>query len=266
MLLGNLFRDQLDRYGELETIADRWAAVVAARPAARRSCSTPTTRWSPTSAATPRAASTSASTTTRSRCPSSSTRRTPSTAAAAGTPTPTSAVYLAHLGHYRCPNCGQERPTPDGRGHATSSCAASAAPPSRCDGARAVELPLPGLYNVYNALGAAALSLSARRRARRRRRRPGGRRARVRPRRDARPRRPPDLDPAGQEPGRRQRGAAHARARGRASSTCSACSTTAPPTAATSRWVWDADWELLVGRVRAHDLLAARAPPSSRCG
>ena len=25
MLLGNLFRDQLDRYGELETIADRWA-------------------------------------------------------------------------------------------------------------------------------------------------------------------------------------------------------------------------------------------------
>ena len=31
MLLANLFRDQLDRYGELETIADRWAAVVAAR-------------------------------------------------------------------------------------------------------------------------------------------------------------------------------------------------------------------------------------------
>src|SRR5215213_8672666 len=30
VLLANLFRDQLDRYGELETIADRWAAVVAA--------------------------------------------------------------------------------------------------------------------------------------------------------------------------------------------------------------------------------------------
>ena len=28
ILLGNLFRDQLDRYGELEAIADRWAAVV----------------------------------------------------------------------------------------------------------------------------------------------------------------------------------------------------------------------------------------------
>src|SRR3954469_10934164 len=30
-LLGNLFRDQLDRYGELELIADRWAAVVKDR-------------------------------------------------------------------------------------------------------------------------------------------------------------------------------------------------------------------------------------------
>ena len=32
LLLANLFRDQLDRYGELETIADRWAEVVAALP------------------------------------------------------------------------------------------------------------------------------------------------------------------------------------------------------------------------------------------
>src|SRR4051812_4626226 len=31
MLLGNLFRDQLDRYGELETIADRWAVIAAGR-------------------------------------------------------------------------------------------------------------------------------------------------------------------------------------------------------------------------------------------
>ena len=36
MLLGNLFRDQLDRYGELETIADRWAAVVAGAAADAR--------------------------------------------------------------------------------------------------------------------------------------------------------------------------------------------------------------------------------------
>ncbi len=30
--LGNLFRDQLDRYGELEHIADRWRTAVAALP------------------------------------------------------------------------------------------------------------------------------------------------------------------------------------------------------------------------------------------
>ena len=34
LLLGNLFRDQLDRYGELDTIADRWLEVAARTPAA----------------------------------------------------------------------------------------------------------------------------------------------------------------------------------------------------------------------------------------
>src|SRR6476659_7715702 len=34
VLLGNLFRDQLDRYGELETVAARWRDAVAALPAA----------------------------------------------------------------------------------------------------------------------------------------------------------------------------------------------------------------------------------------
>ncbi len=33
VLLGNLFRDQLDRYGELEHIAERWRAATAALPA-----------------------------------------------------------------------------------------------------------------------------------------------------------------------------------------------------------------------------------------
>ena len=32
MTLGNLFRDQLDRYGELELVAERWRAMVAALP------------------------------------------------------------------------------------------------------------------------------------------------------------------------------------------------------------------------------------------
>ena len=45
--LGNLFRDQLDRYGELEIVAERWRAMVARAAAPRRcSSSTPTIRWS----------------------------------------------------------------------------------------------------------------------------------------------------------------------------------------------------------------------------
>jgi len=71
-------------------------------------------------------------------------------------------VYLGHLGVYRCPSCGAERPAPT-----------VAAERITFDGTRGssfelvtplgrapVELPLPGLYNVYNALGAAALCLS----------------------------------------------------------------------------------------------------------
>ena len=34
IVLGNLFRDQLDRYGELEHLADEWAEVVASRAGA----------------------------------------------------------------------------------------------------------------------------------------------------------------------------------------------------------------------------------------
>ena len=51
LLLSNLFRDQLDRYGELELLADRWAALVARLEGGRASCSTRTTRWWPTSGA-----------------------------------------------------------------------------------------------------------------------------------------------------------------------------------------------------------------------
>jgi UDP-N-acetylmuramyl tripeptide synthase len=155
MLLGNLFRDQLDRYGELETIADRWAAVVARSPAqlvlnaddpliadlGRKS--------SPTyfgvdddSLALPELQHASDSKHCR-RC---------------GHAYVYTAVYLAHLGHYRCPNCGQRRPQPDVVATDVELRGIRSAAFTLRD--RRIELPLPGLYNVYNALGAAALTLS----------------------------------------------------------------------------------------------------------
>jgi UDP-N-acetylmuramyl tripeptide synthase len=161
ILLGNLFRDQLDRYGELDTIADRWAAMAAATgPRVRLVLNADDPliadlgRDAPNvtyfgvedqSVAIPEMQHASDSKHCR-RC---------------GAAYAYDAVYLGHLGRYRCATCGQERPTPS-----------VAAERIELDGTRRsvfelttpvgsarVELPLPGLYNVYNALGAAALCL-----------------------------------------------------------------------------------------------------------
>jgi lipid II isoglutaminyl synthase (glutamine-hydrolysing) len=162
ILLGNLFRDQLDRYGELETIADRWAEVVSGLPAdialalnaddpliADLGRSNPQARYfgiEDRSVALAEMQHASDSKHCR-RC---------------GTAYVYDAVYLGHLGVYSCPNCGQQRPVP-----------AVSADEIELEGTRdarftlrtpvgsaRVTLPLPGLYNVYNALGAASLCLA----------------------------------------------------------------------------------------------------------
>jgi UDP-N-acetylmuramyl tripeptide synthase len=161
VLLGNLFRDQLDRYGELETIADRWAAVVAGLPQATRlilGADDPLIadlgrhREDVTlfgveddSVAVPEMQHASDSKHCR-RC---------------GAAYQYDAIYLGHLGRYHCPNCGQQRPTPQIRAEqitlqGTTSASFELVTPA---GSRRVALPLPGLYNVYNALAAAALCL-----------------------------------------------------------------------------------------------------------
>jgi UDP-N-acetylmuramyl tripeptide synthase len=70
-------------------------------------------------------------------------------------------AFVGHLGHYSCPGCGAERPRPE--------VAATAIELRGMDGSRStvrtpageivLELPLPGLYNVYNALAAVATGL-----------------------------------------------------------------------------------------------------------
>jgi lipid II isoglutaminyl synthase (glutamine-hydrolysing) len=163
LLLGNLFRDQLDRYGELDTIADRWAAV--ASTAAGRGARLVLNADDPLIADLGRDASSVtyfgvedpsvAIPEMQHASDSKHCRR-------CGAAYVYDVVYLGHLGVYRCPSCGAERPAP-----------AVAAEQIALDGTRGstfdlvtragrgrVELPLPGLYNVYNALGAAALCLS----------------------------------------------------------------------------------------------------------
>ena len=161
VLLGNLFRDQLDRYGELDTIADRWAAAVEALPAGAEvvlNADDPLIadlgRLVPQasyfgvedpSVALPEMQHASDSKHCR-RC---------------GAAYAYEAVYLGHLGVYECPNCGQRRPAPAVAAEAialdgTRSSSFELRTPA---GTQTVTLPLPGLYNVYNALGAAALCL-----------------------------------------------------------------------------------------------------------
>jgi UDP-N-acetylmuramyl tripeptide synthase len=160
LLLGNLFRDQLDRYGELEAIADRWAHVVAARPRrlvlnaddplvadlGRAREDTVYFGVEDDALALPELQHASDSKHCR-RC---------------GHAYAYDAVYLGHLGRYRCPNCGQRRPEPavvarSVRLHGVRGAGFELSVPA---GRATVELPLPGLYNVYNAVGAAATALA----------------------------------------------------------------------------------------------------------
>lgn len=159
VLLSNLFRDQLDRYGELETIADRWAEVVGALPGqtqlvlnaddplvadlGRGRAHVTTFGVEDPAMALPQMQHAADSKHCR-RC---------------GHAYAYEAIYLGHLGRYRCPQCGQRRPDPDVvAADVRLNGTRDAAFTLRIGAASAtVALPLPGLYNVYNALGAAAL-------------------------------------------------------------------------------------------------------------
>jgi UDP-N-acetylmuramyl tripeptide synthase len=73
-----------------------------------------------------------------------------------------SCVYYAHLGHWSCPDCGLARPAPD-----LAAIKVDLAGPSRTrlqvvtEAAEIVlEIPLPGVYNAYNALAAIAAASS----------------------------------------------------------------------------------------------------------
>ena len=152
VLLGNLFRDQLDRYGELEHIAERWRAAAAQLPpetvlvvngddpqvgdlargrAAR----------SPTASTTPRTRGRRCSTPPTRATASPAATRTTSRPRTSGTSATTAALRAAMPG--RSCTCGRARSS-------STDCAARvrAGHARRVD---AVELRLPGLYNVYNA-------------------------------------------------------------------------------------------------------------------
>jgi len=158
ILLGNLFRDQLDRYGELDTIAARWQQLLGDADAklvlnADDPLLADLGREHPDvlyfgvhddSLALPGMAHAADAKHCR-RC---------------GAPYVFDAIYLGHLGRYHCPSCGQARPAPavtatDVRLQGVRAASFALSTPA---GEAEVTLALPGLYNVYNALAAAALA------------------------------------------------------------------------------------------------------------
>ena len=162
VVLSNLFRDQLDRYGELEAIADRWAELIGDLPAGTRlalNADDPLVAdlgrgrdgvtyfgIEDDSLALPELQHAADSKSCR-NC---------------GGPYEYEASYLAHLGRYRCPRCGRVRPEPAVAAERVTlhGMAGTDVSLRTLQGPVEVNLPLPGVYNVYNALAAAAASLS----------------------------------------------------------------------------------------------------------
>jgi UDP-N-acetylmuramyl tripeptide synthase len=79
-----------------------------------------------------------------------------------GAPYVFEAIYLGHLGHYHCPSCGQTRPAPTVTATRVilQGVRAASFTLQTPAGEAEVALALPGLYNVYNALAAAAMATS----------------------------------------------------------------------------------------------------------
>ncbi len=160
--LGNLFRDQLDRYGELEHIAERWRSAVSELPPEASLV---------VGADDPLVASLGEGRETALRFGVDDPAHARSSLQHAsdskycircGAPYVYDAAYVGHLGAYRCEACGHARPPLDVAAraietHGLDGVSFSLETPA---GNARVRLGLPGLYNVYNALAAASLALA----------------------------------------------------------------------------------------------------------
>ena len=157
----NLFRDQLDRYGELaytgKVIASAFADLPREGAAVVLNADDPLVASLGGSAANPVFYGVDA--------PELDTGRLQHVADSkdcpvCGTPLDYSAVYMGHVGVYRCPKGDFERPAPAYRAGRVrlEGARGSSFLLSTPRGEAEARVPLPGLYNVYNALAAAAVA------------------------------------------------------------------------------------------------------------
>ena len=161
LLLANLFRDQLDRYGELELVAARWRETVASLPESLLVVNGDDPQVGDLGRGRPNTVVFGIDDPAHAR-PALQHAADSKYCLRCGTPYAYAAAYVGHLGDYRCPRCGHARPPLDVTArsielHGLDGSAFTLAAPA---GEARVELQLPGLYNVYNALAAASLGLA----------------------------------------------------------------------------------------------------------
>ena len=173
LVLMNLFRDQLDRYGELERLASLWHEMIEglgpdttlvvnaddhavltlaglgcpgaeARPDGPRVMTFGVDDTSHALAEPPHAADA-----TRCRCCGAELRHEP--------------ALLGHMGRWRCSSCGAVRPEPDvvARSVALDGVAGIELSVDTPAGRVDASIPIPGLHNAYNATAAIAGALAA---------------------------------------------------------------------------------------------------------
>jgi UDP-N-acetylmuramyl tripeptide synthase len=171
VIFTNLFRDQLDRYGEVDSVLARWRQAIASLPASTTlvlNADDPATASLGTSFSSTvlyygiddLSGDVTAQPQEQGHHQVMDTRTCP----VCGTAYEYKMHFFSHMGHYYCPNCGQHRPQPDV--YATQVQTVSfdrqriqvTTPTRQGD----IIIPLPGFYNVYNALAAitAAQALS----------------------------------------------------------------------------------------------------------
>jgi lipid II isoglutaminyl synthase (glutamine-hydrolysing) len=161
LLLSNLFRDQLDRYGELEHLADRWAELVRELDGRARFVLNADDPLVADLGRDRRGVTYFGVEDDSQALPDLQHAADSKHCRNCGTPYTYDAVYLGHLGRYRCPGCGRERPRP---AVAATRVRLDGMSGSRVElrtpqGEMSIRLPLPGLYNVYNAVAAVATAL-----------------------------------------------------------------------------------------------------------
>ena len=160
--LANLFRDQLDRYGELEYVAERWRRAVHNLPGdAALAVNGDDPQVGDLARERPGAIVFGVDDPSVAR-PSLQHAADSKYCVRCGTLYDYVAAYVGHLGDYRCPACGHARPplAVAARGIELNGLESVAFELDLPEGTHSVRLNVPGLYNVYNALAAASLASS----------------------------------------------------------------------------------------------------------